>query len=63
MGRFGIATFRTIADAFAFWTFVALAFPLVLRQARIRVGILSVFVIAEFVLWFPYLFPFYYVFG
>ena len=64
VGAFGIATFRTIAAfAFDFWTFVALALRLVPRPARIWVGILSVFVIAKFVIRFAYLFPYDYVFS
>ena len=60
-----IAPFQTLAVvlAFAFLTFSALAFRLVLRPARIWVGILCVFVISEFVIRFPYLFSPDYVFG
>ena len=61
-GCFDIATFRTIAVAFAFWTFAALASPLVLRPANLGRESFRFFVISKFVKRFPDLFSSYYVF-
>ena len=57
-GALRIAPFQTHAVAFAsaFWTFATLAPRLVLRPARIWVGIVSVFVIYKFVIRPPDLF-------